>query len=236
MPMSCPSLLLVHSTAIFAENWTLFIVAVNRFIAVELPHRYRESLRKSVLSCQLLLPWLIALSVVVPARLGIGGEAWISPNTGVCYQKSNGSVYLLVEFAVGLYTPIAATGAVYFVLFFRLAVRRNRIAGHVAPRSQNGTRLLRPRVTSTASSGGRQNAVISARLKLGTRTKQIATARMLLCSFVWYCFCFIPGPSITVSMPQLYQASSASLQLWLTKTFLVCGYAGSPVILDLEPQ
>ena len=219
--LDCSVFLLVHSSVIFTENWNIFVMALNRFIAIELPHYYRRTVSRWVGFSTLLTPWMIGVSFILPAYFGIGGEFLFLPTSGACYQKANGNAYILVEFAMGFYVPIALTGLLYSIIFFRLSFLRVR-----APR----TTVQPPRIAIELA--GRSGVLHvhpeEPELLNAGRAKRIAKAKMLLASFVWYCLCFVPGPIITASYQQLFRADPM-LQLWLVKSLLICGYAGCPV-------
>ena len=161
-------------------------MALNRFIAIELPHYYRRTVSSWVGFSTLLTPWIIGVSFILPAYFGIGGEFLFSPTSGACYQKANGNAYILVEFAMGFYVPIALTGLLYSIIFFRLSFLRVR-----APRIV----VQPPRIAIVLA--GRSGALHvdpeEPQLLNAGRAKRIAKAKILLASFVWYCLCFVPG-------------------------------------------
>ena len=60
--IECSGLLLVHSSVMFTANWTIVVIALNRFMAIELPHRYKVLIsRPRFLLPPLLLPWMIGV-------------------------------------------------------------------------------------------------------------------------------------------------------------------------------
>ena len=156
----------------------------------------------------MLLPWLIGIGITVPLYLGVGADFSWNAQTGLCYSRVNGNfaIYVTSWYSIGLYGPMALIGTLYLALFVHLLVKRRSISMAESPAAATGNRV--------------------ANLSTGRRHVQIA--KMLMISFVWFCVCFIPSPIMTGNFPWVY-VKYPMLQLWMTKTLSICGYAASPV-------
>ena len=103
-------------------------------------------------------------------------------------------------------------GSVYLMLFIRLAVRRHIVNNRIEQQS-----VERSNARNLPVSGAGQR-----------RVRQIALAKMLFASYLWFCLCFLPGPVILTSFPYFF-ARYVMLQVWVTRTLMLFGYAASPV-------
>ena len=155
----------------------------------------------------MLLPWLIGFGITVPLYFGVGAEFKWSPNNGLCNATVNGA-YMVAWNAIGVYIPMAIMGTSYTTLFVR---------------------------SRFSSGGGSVNPVAGVSEAINEQQKQrrlkrLQITNMLMTAFVWYCVCFVPSPVINNHWPWLYRQYTM-LQLWVSKTLLLCGYSVSPVIL-----
>ncbi|OQV16762.1 hypothetical protein BV898_09119 [Hypsibius exemplaris] len=206
--LDCPPLQLLQIGTMYAENWASTLLAVNRYVAVVIPHHYQRMLTKQVLTLMITLPWLMGIGITAPLLFGIGGLFVWAPEAGICYPRSTGGPYGTVLVAVGAYTPLVLIGVCYMTLFVRIGVgRRSNMIG----------------LAWTASGG-----VANVRTRKARR-RQISMTNMLVVMFLWHCLCFLPSPILSTTFPQVF-TGNFMLQLWVTKTLVICGYAVSPVI------
>ena len=233
LSLPCRGIVLVHASTTYAENWSILAVALNRFIALEIPVHYDHCSSPRCNAALILIPWIIGVGCTLPAYFGARMDFLVSPDNGGCYQQAhNTSGYLQLEFAAGVYVPIVLTGVLYFLLLWQLTPSRHRqVTPHVLPLTPVQITVTVGRRTHVALLPPLSGRATGHGCASGFRARQIAVTRMLLVSFVWYCVCFVPGPIVTASFPQLFSGTGDNrwkgvvLQLWLTKTLLLCGYA-----------
>ncbi|OQV12346.1 hypothetical protein BV898_13374 [Hypsibius exemplaris] len=205
--MQCSLFYLANVATIHAENWAALLLAVNRFVALALPHLYSDFVSRKSLCLMIFTPWLIGISNSIPIYFGHGVDISRTPS-GTCNIRTNGDLYGAVIWpAVGAYTPIALMGIIYFALFLRLVLARCIcIKDHMhTAGSCECERMKRKRM------------------------RQVDLAKILVVSYVWHCMCFLPAPILLTLFPQLY-AQFVMLPEWTIGTLMPCGYAASPVI------
>ena len=217
--LSCRPFMLFYMTIFYAENWSSVLMAFNRFVAIELPHHYKKWLTKRALAGTMILPWLIGFGSTLPIYFGMGAIFTWNVPSGVCYAAANGS-YMIAWYAIGFFVPMALIGTCYIVLFLRLKLRRAAVANLYANRP------------GAAAAGAAANMVVTKNphniQQFLLRKRHIQIAKMLIMSFVFYCLCFVPSPLLSGSFAAMY-LRNWTLQLWVGKTLLLCGYACSPV-------
>ena len=84
----CQDLFVFNGAAIFAENWVSCMIALNRFVAIEVPLQYARWDSKPARAVMILLPWVIGMGLTVPVRFGLGADIVLSPVNANCFGKS----------------------------------------------------------------------------------------------------------------------------------------------------
>ncbi|OWA50889.1 hypothetical protein BV898_15392 [Hypsibius exemplaris] len=210
--LHCPSFMFSHMTAIQAESWASLLLACNRYVAVAVPHRYKEILSKKVVAGMMILPWIIAVAINLPVCFGIGWEFLIDYPLHYCLAVPvDGHVYAAVWPVLGRYLPIVLMGVAYCALFL-----------HTGMRNGVRRRLVDPVTTSS-------EAAVKAEVRtVKARARHMTLAKITAVSFLWHCLCFLPGPISQSAFPELY-SSFLMAQFWLLRTLDLCGYAANPV-------
>jgi hypothetical protein len=206
--LHCPILLMLHIGTMHAEIWASLLLAINRYIAIALPHYYKKCLSWNSLVTMIVLPWLIGVGNTVPLYFGIGMNFSMVRPYGYCDARVIEVVYGTIWVTIGAYIPMVLMGVVYLTLFIRLAIRRYKMQGQIEHLS------------------GRKKP--KSRLKSTKNERQISMATMLVVSYLWFCLCFLPGPVLATSFHLIY-VQDFMLALWTTRTIIICGYAVSPV-------
>ena len=192
-------------------QWSTCFLALNRAVAILIPHAYEKlaNIKSAVLT--IILAWLIPFVIYFPFFLGFGGfydaiPPWMScgirTDPGFKWASS-------VMTPFGFYIPLAITGSGYFVILICL-LGRNLRKHHVVPIGVDP-------VTS------RRNAIVNGNL----RRRRLAIAKMLFASALWYCACYLPNIVIVTSFFGVFMRNPP-LQLWL-RTIFFLGYIGNPV-------
>ncbi|OQV17313.1 hypothetical protein BV898_08562 [Hypsibius exemplaris] len=204
--LNCPVLLLLLIGAVQAQHWASLMLAINRYVAVALPHHYRKVVSKPAVTVMLLSPCIIGLGGTMPFYFGSGGKFGAQPVYGYCAFTIAGHVYGFRALwqTIGTYIPTLLMGIIYVTLFVRLAVDGRVCFG--SKRNKEGLTSVEKRLE-----------------------KRVTLAKMLVAAYVWYCFCFLPGPIVVLAYPRLY-GQNLMLAHWLNGFLTLCGYAASPVI------
>ncbi|OWA50770.1 hypothetical protein BV898_15276 [Hypsibius exemplaris] len=218
----CPSFLFIFKVVLHTEMWSSVLLAVNRCVAVALPHHYRMMTTKVALASMIGVPWVIALVINIPLLFGVGLDLKRDHPVEYCLAMPNGSVYSRVYLVMERYLPLGVKGVMHFALFLHIHVKR-----------VNGRKSVKPFVPSTCTAPSRslqkpQTATTSKRAHAQRGGRNIVLAEILGVSFIWKCVCFLPGPISQEVYPALY-SSSQILQFWMLRTFALCGYAANPI-------
>ena len=195
----------------YTENWASLLLALNRIVALELPHYYQRILTRKVLTLMILLPWCIGMGTTLTVHYGTTGVDLIQMPApyGFCASRVTNQDHGTILVAVGAYTPVSLMAFFYAALFYRLTVTR----WQNVQRNSGGPGL-------PAGYGQKVRVV-------GAQARQRALAKMLIASCLWYCMFFLPGPVIVTAFPGLIR-SYVIVYPWL-RTMNLCGYAASPV-------
>ncbi|OQV17310.1 hypothetical protein BV898_08560 [Hypsibius exemplaris] len=204
--LNCPVLLLMYIGAVQAQHWASLVLAINRYVAIALPHHYRKLVSKPVLTMMILAPWIIGTGGTIPLYFGSGGKFGVKPVYGYCAITVAGRVYGFRALwqTIGTYIPTVLMGIIYVTLFLRLAIDGRVCFGRT--REKEDLTGLEKRLE-----------------------KRVTMAKMLVAAHVCYCVCFLPGPIVVLAFPQLY-GQHLMLAHWLNGFLTLCGYAASPVI------
>jgi hypothetical protein len=122
--LNCSAFLLFHIGSMHAENWASAFLAVNRYVAIALPHHYKKLVSKKSVAAMIVLPWMIGFGDTLPPYFGVGANFLLAPPHGACTTRTNGGVYGTIWIVIGAYIPMAVMGFVYVTLFVRLALAR----------------------------------------------------------------------------------------------------------------
>ncbi|XP_055347997.1 olfactory receptor 11A1-like [Paramacrobiotus metropolitanus] len=196
----CRRTFIFYFIIVHCVDWTDLMIAVNRFIAVCLPHKYPQWTRGFRLYSMVVAPWLIGLGIALLPQFGIGGEfrrftSWES--CGVFYYNATWS---LVFVMLGIGLPVSSTFLLYLTIFAVVLYRHFRVP--VAPVGMGeATRRTQKRYRSV---------------------------RMFFGVFVCYAGCLLPPP-IANGFFQKEYSSQPMLQL-IFRAVMLLGNALIPVI------
>jgi hypothetical protein len=208
---NCRLFLLAQVGAMNTENWASLLLAINRYVAIAMPHFYKAWVSKKVLISMIVIPWVIGIGDTLSVYLGFGANFMVVPPFNFCIIRGTDGFIGTIWVVIGAYLPLGLMGILYSAIFIRLAIVR---------RFNLESRIEQDVVASVISANG-----ISRRSK---RARQISLAQMLIVSYVWYGACFLPAPVILASFPNLNRRFFM-LPLWTAKTLMLSGYAASPV-------
>ena len=78
-PNLCSYFQAIYGLGATLVNWTDSALAVNRCIALFLPHQYKSLTKNWLVGIMLMFIWLISLSGMLPMGFGVGGRLGLSP-------------------------------------------------------------------------------------------------------------------------------------------------------------
>ncbi|OQV16913.1 hypothetical protein BV898_08919 [Hypsibius exemplaris] len=170
--LDCALIQFFMTTFQHAGNWASFFLAINRFFAILVPHRYRAISSSSAILGMILSSWAISLCCNLPLYFGVGG---VIGNTisGDCGLLKTSKIDYPFRAAFAYYIPLISLIIIYFTLFMRTNyIRRYRVAVQIPTMSQ----LERAR-------------------------RRLSVTKMLFVSSVFYCLCYFPAPVIVTFFP-----------------------------------
>ncbi|OQV11452.1 hypothetical protein BV898_14248 [Hypsibius exemplaris] len=188
-------------------NWADVGLALNRFVALYFPFRYKAWATPRVNFAIIACSWVISTAIAMPFGVAAGGQGVTQSAIGLCSLDPRGYLgsFLVVSSS---YVPYCISGAGAVLIswtclsFLRL---------HVAVGLQN-------------TAGGSRRRMVQRRLNM---------AKMLLFTFLWTGFCVIPAYVVNRGrFPQFFGPAAISV-FWI-RTSTACQFAFTPCILLLS--
>ncbi|OQV22584.1 hypothetical protein BV898_03409 [Hypsibius exemplaris] len=210
-PNICNFFQAVYGLGATLVNWSDSMLAVNRCLALFIPHHYRSLTNKAATLAVLIFMWAIGLAGMLPMSFGVGGQLLLS-DLGQCGTFP--AVGRLGMFLMSLvsYFPFSVTGTGALLILLKMSgMARHRVVSHVGASANNG-----------GAGAVRGRKVILRHLKM---------AKILLLTFLWSAFCNMPWGVTVVVFPWLYRQNPVEI-LWL-RTCFTCQYGFTPCILLL---
>ncbi|XP_055330402.1 allatostatin-A receptor-like [Paramacrobiotus metropolitanus] len=196
-PIDCRTVQFLQMLFVFVGNWSAVFLAANRFVAIVMPFYYKKVTTHWTLALSLLTAWAISLGCSLPMYLNFNVVLGMQP-TGACGTlKITGPFFGIMGF-VSTYLPIALLGVLYITLFLLQKFSR-----------------FTERYRTEPSERQRES-----------HRRRIALAKVLFCSFLWYCLCMLPPPILINFYPDVWRREFRLL-MW-TRTLLMVGYAVNP--------
>ena len=191
-------------------NWCDATLAINRCIAMFLPHNYQRLTSRPILGVMMALTWVASACPVVSMEVGIGGVDSVLPIGRCVYIPSRDALGHIYTVLIAAPYGLAGVGALLLLWkSIRFSVGADNATTGPLPIAD---------VARTNLAGQRK------RLR---EMKRRQMARALLGMFLWSGLCVVPWGVITVNFPYLYAREPVSL-FWLRTSF-ACQYAVSPV-------
>ncbi|OQV13701.1 hypothetical protein BV898_12095 [Hypsibius exemplaris] len=182
-------------------NWSDAGLAVNRFVALYYPHRYRTCTSTPVNLAVILLSWIICVGFTVPFAVAVNAPGVAMSPLGLCtFSNSISRNYLAFTIS---YVPYAVSGVASLLILWKFVGHHLRL--------QRGT--VAPDATATCR----------------TATRRLNMARMILVTFLWSGICALPTYIIGTLLPSLGRNDPVAA-LWI-RTGLVCQYTFTPCIM-----
>ncbi|OQV13699.1 hypothetical protein BV898_12093 [Hypsibius exemplaris] len=187
-------------------NWADVGLAVNRFVALYYPHRYKAWASTPTNVAVLCCNWFISVATMIPYTFTIGGQGIISAPLGNCFLMMTGRLGPFLT-AMMAYVPYTLTGIGSLLILWKCF----------------GYRVLD---TATVSSADGDSSV-GANHRLAQR--RLNMAKMLLFTFLWTCVCTLPTYVVNTQFPWLYGANPVSV-MWI-RPAMTCQFTFTPCIL-----
>ena len=193
----------------FSANLSSLLLAVNRAIAIFIPHSYHRCTKPPVLCFFIGLPWFIALVLSLLPYFGVGGSFGVVKPFGACGISPGPPKFIyLMGSTIGIHFPILSVLLTYVVVFGKRIITTVKFRTHPTGETPAGR--------SEARSMERRTAV----------------ARVLFGSAIWDCVCVMPTSIVIQWWPREYY-DSPYIQLWL-RTLFFTAYVPYPVRLRVR--
>ncbi|GAV01993.1 hypothetical protein RvY_12614-2 [Ramazzottius varieornatus] len=183
--------------------YNILILAVNRFIAINLPLHYHKLSTAKCNAAFVLTSWVVCITLNLPMEFNGGvGHYGVNPVYGGCITevvRPELFDYKTLHSYLAIYFPLAMTGLLYGCVLLKQLSKCKRIT----PASQMTTR------------------------EAGIIKRKLRIFWMLLVSYVLYAFCFLTYPVLTRALPDTV-SKYPMLPLWIL-LIVVCGYFVHPV-------
>ncbi|OWA53948.1 hypothetical protein BV898_18372 [Hypsibius exemplaris] len=198
----------LYSINVSVVNWSDAGLALNRFVALYLPHRYKAWTSAAVNAAIITCCWLISIGITLPFTVSAGGLGTVMSPLGQCQITAIGRLgtFLL---AMVTYVPYAVSGAGSLLILWKCFGFSRLRARDVAP-DRSGNPAAEYRRTR----------------------RRLNMAKMLVLTFLWSCICASPAYIITAMFASLYGTNPVSVMWGRTST--ACQYAFTPCILLLS--
>ncbi|XP_055335848.1 protein trapped in endoderm-1-like [Paramacrobiotus metropolitanus] len=184
---------------LYTEHWSGVMLALNRFIAVLLPHAYKKVSSKKGSAVAMGFAWTMSFFLNLTTLQFIPGLQYTRQSATSCRWVGGDGVAFRIVGLLGTYIPIIIQTTCYGSLFLIFQVKKFR-------------------ETPSANGGERPCASVQ---------KRLAMTKALCFSFLWYCACILPPAIMTQIDTGAWKQNLALLQY--SRTSQLLGYAISPV-------
>ncbi|OWA53942.1 hypothetical protein BV898_18366 [Hypsibius exemplaris] len=209
LPMTtCGYFNALFTTNLSVINWSDAGLALNRLVALYLPHRYKAWSSTAANRAIIMGSWLTSLGIALPFTFSAGGQGTILSVLGLCNITATGPLGAFLSSMITYVSyAISGTGSL-LILWKCFGFSRLRTRDVVPDRSGN------------------------AAAKYRTTQRRLNMAKMLLLTFLWNGICAFPAYVINRIFPYLYGTNPVSV-MWV-RTLTVCQYAFTPVSLHVH--
>ncbi|OQV22586.1 hypothetical protein BV898_03411 [Hypsibius exemplaris] len=203
-PDSCIYFQAFYSTGAIVVKWADAGLALNRCVALFLPHRYKGWTTKTTTVGMVLFAWIPSLLAQIPLSFGVGGTLKLQ-ELGQCAAIPKGQLGSFLQTALGTGVPLSLTGLGCVLIVIKV-ILMCRSRGHMigpknGPECKQARRMLR----------------------------HIKMAKLLLVTFLWTALCNLPWAVVSSNYPSANSENPVSV-LWL-RTCFVIQYGLTPCIL-----
>ena len=203
---------------LICSNFADASVAVNRLIAVVLPHFYSTWTNPRILTCNILFCWVFAFSLAILPIFKISGTYHMLP-FGACGYLTSGYAYWVV-FVFGIYVPLGLTGISYYSLIFKISCPN---IFHLLRNRRNIVVADHKEIPGTSQRNEKSTAN---KEKEKSAERKVSLIRSLYFSYVTFMVCYIPAPMAN-NFAQTWYFHPLNF-LWL-RTLTTLGSALTPV-------
>ena len=160
--------------------WHECLLAFNRFVAILIPHYYKNISSKKCLAITVIVGYLIPFMINSYGLQSDSSIFWSSLPFGSCQFRHEVSiVFLLFHSILGVYLPIVVIGLGYFMIFLAVHLRKRRVV--------------------------RDRGFVAAGLSAAREAKRMRIAKMLFVSYLWNTVTYIPQPILSVLVKDVYR-------------------------------
>ncbi|XP_055344785.1 adenosine receptor A2a-like [Paramacrobiotus metropolitanus] len=188
------------------HQWSSFLLAVNRVVAIIFPLHYHIWTQRQMIVAAIGVSWVLPLCINIPIAAGIIGKfdvtnAW--PGCAVYPPKENPGTQIAL-LSVGFYFPLAGTFFCYLAILLYVLLSK-----YVKSHGKIGPVQLVKRATSQR-----------------TYNKRILISKSLFISSLWFLACYLPFSVVSSYFFRVVMMSTTPL--WLRVWYNI-GYLGGPV-------
>ncbi|XP_055329950.1 QRFP-like peptide receptor [Paramacrobiotus metropolitanus] len=135
--LHCGVYMLLRLSFIYTEYWTSLVLALNRLVAIAVPHMYRRLIRPPVLVVAMGVSVTVPLLVNMPTLYNTIYLSGRFPPLMACTMKPLNDTLMIINATVGTYFPITSLGVIYvfiagYVLLRKVTDAGRRMARRVA--------------------------------------------------------------------------------------------------------
>ncbi|OQV17937.1 hypothetical protein BV898_08064 [Hypsibius exemplaris] len=204
-----------------AANWCACFLALNRFVAIVFPLKYRRLSRRPVLDvASIALPWLAGVLLTLPYMTGYGG-VWVTrPPMFRClllespHYSSNNILFL------GFVLPMALLMVFYVSAAGKMVLRRSE--------ARRRREQIHHHHQAIALGGAVAVTAAANPAVMRGNERRYALAKMLFLAALLYTMLYLPNPVITFHFPRLVN-DSLIYRLWL-RTVYNAGLLVNPIV------
>ncbi|OQV19699.1 hypothetical protein BV898_06240 [Hypsibius exemplaris] len=120
--VSCAVMQIFMVTTYTAVDWTLLLLAVNRFVAVVFPHSYNWIASKKVSRIGLVSIWLFAISLNAPFCFDVENRFSATPpwlSCGFAQSRPGEFDFRSLQAALSVFVPLALVGPLYLSVLMK---------------------------------------------------------------------------------------------------------------------
>ncbi|OQV22585.1 hypothetical protein BV898_03410 [Hypsibius exemplaris] len=137
-PNICNFFQAVYGLGATLVNWSDSMLAVNRCLALFVPHHYLSLTKQSANLAVLVFMWAIGLAGMLPMSFGVGGQLRLS-DLGQCGTFPAAGRLGMFLMSLVSYFPFSVTGTGALLILLKMSgMARHRVVSHVGAGANNG--------------------------------------------------------------------------------------------------
>ncbi|XP_055340580.1 adenosine receptor A3-like [Paramacrobiotus metropolitanus] len=141
--INCTAWVTIRMLSINVQYWASMVLAVNRLVAIALPHHYKVWTRRSVMLAMMGMCWVIAIAINLPPLFGHAYSLGKYPPLMSCTMKPLDDMLFPIISSIGSHIPIATLSVVYiFIALYTIRLKNAVNSGKQMVRRIKVARML----------------------------------------------------------------------------------------------